>query len=65
MNRSNPLPASVPIYLTGEVALNPELAQRVGALSGRTVAPVESPLSCPAHFPVALYMTNIGLILKS
>jgi hypothetical protein len=65
MNRSSPLPTSVPIYLTGEVAINPELTQRVGTLSGRTVAPLEPPLSYPAHFPVALYMTNLGLILKS
>ncbi len=65
MNRSNPLPVDVPIYLTGEVALDPELAQRVGTLSGRKVAPLEPPLSCPDHFPVALYMINMGLILKS
>ncbi len=65
MNRSNPLPANVPIYLTGESALNPELAQRVSALSGRTVAPLEPPVSYPPNFPVALYMTNIGLVLKS
>ena len=65
MNRSNPLPASVPIYLTGEAALDPELSQRVSTLSGRTVAPLEPPVSYPANFPVALHMTNIGLILKS
>jgi hypothetical protein len=65
MNRSSPLPANVPIYLTGESALNPQLAQRVSALSGRTVAPLEPPLSYPPNFPVALYMANIGLILKS
>jgi hypothetical protein len=64
MNRTNPLPADVPIYLTGEIALNAELAQRVSTLSGRTVAPLELPLSYPEHFPVALYMVNLGLILK-
>lgn len=65
MNRANPLPPDVPIYLTGEIALNAELAQRVSTLSGRTVAPLEPPLSYPEHFPVALYMVNLGLILKS
>jgi Tfp pilus assembly PilM family ATPase len=64
MNRTNPLPADVPIYLTGEIALNTELAQRVSTLSGRTVAPLELTLSYPEHFPVALYMVNLGLILK-
>jgi hypothetical protein len=64
MNRSNPLSADVPVYLTGEAALDPDLAQRVSTLSGRTVAPLKPPLSYAAHFPVALYMTNIGLILK-
>ncbi len=65
MNRANPLPADVPIYLTGEVALNPELAQRVSTISGRTVADLEPPVTYPTDFPVAQYMTNIGLILKS
>ena len=64
MNRSSPLPTDMPVYLTGEAALNPELAQRVSTLSSRTVAPLKPPLSYPDHFPVALYMTNIGLILK-
>lgn len=65
MNPTNPLPTDVPIYLTGEVALSPELAQRVSAISGRTVANLEPPVSYPAYFPIAQYMTNIGLILKS
>ncbi len=65
MNRSNPLPSDVPIYLTGEAALDPDLAQRVGTLSGRIVAPLEPPLSYPPNFPAAFYMTNLGLILKS
>jgi hypothetical protein len=65
MNRTNPLSADVPIYLTGETALNAELAQRVGSLSGRTVASLEPPLSYPDHFPAALYMINLGLILKA
>lgn len=65
MNRSNPLPTTIPIYLTGEAALNPELTQRVSTLSGRTVAAPEPPVSYPPHFPLPLYMTNIGLILKS
>ena len=65
MNRTTPLSTSVAIYLTGEATLNPELAQRVSTLSGRTVAPLEPPVSYPAHFPVALYMANLGLILKS
>ncbi len=65
MNRSSPLSPSIAIYLTGEATLNPELAQRVSTLSGRTVAPLDPPLSYPDHFPVALYMANLGLILKS
>ncbi|MFC1892962.1 type IV pilus biogenesis protein PilM [Chloroflexota bacterium] len=65
INRSNPLPSDVPIYLTGEIALDPDLAQRVSTLSGRTVADLEPPLSYPPNFPVAFYMSNIGIILKS
>lgn len=65
MHRTAPLPTTIPIYLTGEVTLNPDLAQRVGTLSGRTVGNLEPPLSYPEHFPVALYTANLGLILKS
>jgi len=64
MSRSTPLPSDVPVYLTGEAALNPELAQRVNTLSSRTVASLEPPLTYPEHFPLSLYMTNIGLTLK-
>ena len=64
MNRNSPLPANIPIYLTGEIALDSELAQRVSTLSGRTVASLEPPLSYPDHFPTALYMVNMGLILR-
>lgn len=65
MNRTAPLPTAIPIYLTGETTLNPDLTQRVNTLSGRTVGKLEPPLSYPEHFPVALYMANLGLILKS
>jgi type IV pilus assembly protein PilM len=65
MNRSNPLPANIPVCLTGEAALDPELAQRAGTLSNRVVTPLEPSVSYPEHFPLPLYMSNIGLILKS
>jgi Tfp pilus assembly PilM family ATPase len=65
MNRSATLSTDIPIYLTGETTLNPDLAERVRSLSGRPVGNLEPPLSYPEHFPTPLYMANLGLILKS
>jgi hypothetical protein len=65
MNRSAPLPTTVPVYLTGEATLSPDIAQRVGTLSGRTVGELQPPFTYPEHFPAALYMVNLGLLLKS
>ena len=65
MNRSSPLPTEIPVYLTGEATLNPDLPERVSSLSGRPVGNLEPPLSFPEHFPTPLYMANLGLILKS
>jgi len=64
INKERPLDQDVPIYLTGAAASGVPFALNVAALTGRTVQPLEAPVTVPADLPIAEYMVNIGLILK-
>lgn len=64
-SRENPLDMSVPVYLTGELASNPALAANVTTFTGRSVGAIEPPLPLPQGFNAILFMTNLGLILKT
>jgi hypothetical protein len=64
INKERPLDQDVPIYLTGAAASGVPFALNVAALTGRTVQPLESPVTVPEDLPLAEYMVNIGLILK-
>jgi len=56
--------AETPIYLSGGLALDPEMAPRLAQASGRNVARVEPPPGCPENFPLEQYSVNVGLMLK-
>lgn len=64
INKEHPLDPEVPIYLCGASAGGVPFALNVAALTGRTVQPLEPPLSLPANFPIADFMVNLGLLLK-
>jgi hypothetical protein len=64
INKDRPLDQDTPIYLTGSAAAGVPFALNVAALTGRTVQPLESPITIPDDLPIAEYMVNIGLILK-
>ncbi len=64
-HRDAPLDPEVPVYLTGSLALDIELAEKVSAVTERPVAELEPPLSCPPDFPLPLYAVNLGLMLKT
>lgn len=64
LHGESPLSSDTVIYLSGELALDPELALAMIDVVGREVSSVEPPVDCPADFPMAQYMTNIGLMLK-
>ena len=64
INKEKPLDQDVPIYLTGAAAAGVPFALNVAALTGRTVQPLESPVTIPGDLPLAEYMVNIGLLLK-
>jgi hypothetical protein len=65
INSENPLDPEVPIFLCGAMAANVSFAMNVAALTGRSVQPLEPPLRCPEDFPLAHFMVNVGLILKT
>ncbi|MBI2860804.1 MAG: hypothetical protein HYX91_04775 [Chloroflexi bacterium] len=63
---SNPdksLAHDIPVYLLGS-ALSPEVTAAVETFLGRSVAPFQPPLLCPAGFPGAEMAVNVGLVLK-
>ncbi len=66
-NANNPeklLAASVPIFVSGELADDPELCQSLSDDLGYPVLPLSSPLKCPERLAPNHYLANIGLALK-
>jgi len=52
------------VYLSGGLALDPEMAPKLAQATGRKVARVEPPPGCPQNFPLEQYLVNVGLMLK-
>ena len=66
-NRSHPessLTPDAPIYISGGLALEPDMVAKVAKATGRTVTRVEPPPGCPPNFPLEQQMVNVGLMLK-
>jgi type IV pilus assembly protein PilM len=63
-NPETPLVSSVPIFVSGELADEPELCQSLSDELGHPVLPLSSPLDCPEQLDPNRYMVNIGLMLK-
>jgi len=63
-NPENTLASSVPIYISGELADEPELCQSLSDELGYPVLPLSSTLEYPEQFNLSRYMVNIGLALK-
>ena len=63
-NPERPLASSVPIYVSGELASEPEICQSLSHELGHPVLPLPSPLKCPEQLDPSRYMFNIGLALK-
>ena len=66
-NSNNPeasLDSDVPIYVSGELAHEPELLQSLSDELGHPVLSLSSPLECPKGLAITDYMVNIGLALK-
>jgi type IV pilus assembly protein PilM len=63
-NPGSPLTSSVPMYISGELANEPELCQSLSDEFGYPVLPLPSTLECPEQLDPSRYMANIGLALK-
>ena len=64
-HRDAPLGPEIPLYLTGSVAGSAPFALNVATLTGRPVEPLQPPLRYSDELPVAHYMVNMGLILRT
>jgi Tfp pilus assembly PilM family ATPase len=67
-NRSHPdsdVNLETPIYLSGGLALDPAVAQKIEQGTGRKVVGVEPPVDCPQNFPLQQYLVNVGLMLRA
>jgi len=65
INRGNPLPRTVPIYLCGALSGNPEVGREIERATGHQVGQADAVLSYPPDFPVSQMMVNLGLVMKA
>ena len=63
-NQEKPLDGSVAIFVSGEMADEPEPCQSLSDELGHPVLPLASPLECPESMPPGRYLVNVGLALK-
>jgi len=63
-NPEKPLASSTPIFVSGELADEPELCQSLSDGLGYPVSLLSSPLKCPTQLAPNRYLVNIGLVLK-
>ena len=60
-NPERPLAPSVPLFISGSLANEPESYQSLSQEVGHPVLPLPSPLECPEGFDPSHYMANIAL----
>lgn len=63
-NQEKPLDSTIPIFVSGELANEPEHCQSLSNELGHPVLPLPSPLECPGGLDPSRYMVNIGLALQ-
>lgn len=59
-----PIRSGVTVYVSGELAGEPELSQSLAGELGYKILPLSSPLKCPKQLDPSQYLVNIGLALK-
>jgi len=60
----DPLPDDAPVYLTGDLATDPEVADSIAGYIDHPVGAIQPPLVYPPNLPLEQYLVNIGLVLK-
>ncbi|GAI33066.1 unnamed protein product, partial [marine sediment metagenome] len=64
IHSEKPLDSSIPIFVSGELAQEPEVCQSLASELKYPVSPLVPPLECPEGLAPSQYMVNIGLALK-
>ena len=59
-----PFDMTNPLYITGQMSVEPELMEKLRARLGFNVEELTPPLECPAFFPISQYAVNIGLAMR-
>jgi len=62
--RDSQLDHEAVVYFSGELALDPKLAMDITQATGREVVGVEPVDEYPPNFPLAQFLTNVGLMLR-
>ena len=62
--KDKPLAQSTPMFVSGELADDPEIAKSLSDGLGYPVLSLSPPLECPEQLDSSRYMVNIGLVLK-
>ncbi len=62
--RESQLDPEAVVYFSGELALDPKLAMDITQATGREVVGVEPVEEYPPNFPLAQFLTNVGLMLR-
>jgi len=63
-NTEKPILPSVNVFVSGELAGEPEIYELLASELGHPVLPLSSPLKCPKQLDPSHYLVNIGLALK-
>lgn len=63
-NPENPLVPSVPLYISGDLADEPEICETLSNELGRSVMALSSPVRHPSGLVPSRYVVNIGLAAK-
>ena len=63
-NPEHPVDPNIALYVSGEIAEEPELFESLETELGYRVAPLMSPLKCAKHLDPSNYLVNVGLALK-
>jgi len=58
-----PLDTASPLYITGQMSVEPELMGKLQDRLGLNIEPLTPPLECPAFLPISQYAVNIGLAM--
>jgi hypothetical protein len=64
MNPETSINNETPVYFSGSLSLEDGARDRLEKAIGRPVSSVEPPFDCPANFPLAQYLVNVGLMMK-